>query len=168
MEDKSEVMMIENTQTKLVIKQKKDQGSHLGLIREYLQRKYSLNDTEINAKLIVMKQKKNRLDRIREKNRHKILFSNEDNIIDVKQSSMWLSKGNISPQQEGMLTKLQDRNLYFGGLPNKCPNCRKGSRSVQHLSTHCEGMLSYDYKNRHDEVVRCLHFQFEEIWLEQQ
>ena len=83
--------MTENTLTKTVIKQEKDQGSHLGLIREYLQRKYSLNDTEINAKLIVMKQKKNRLDRIGEKNMHKILFSNEDHIFDVKQSSMWLT-----------------------------------------------------------------------------
>lgn len=32
-------------------------------------------------------------------------------IYDRRMSSMWLMKGNMSPQQEGMLTKLQDHHL---------------------------------------------------------
>ncbi|XP_040078325.1 uncharacterized protein LOC120850049 [Ixodes scapularis] len=64
----------------------------------------------------------------------------------------------MSPQQEGMLTKLQDRNLFFGGMSKICPHSFKGSRSVKHLATQCGGMLDLYYKKRHDEVVRCLHF----------
>ena len=91
---------------------------------------------------------------------HGILFSDDDNIIDRSNSSTWLSKGNNSPQQEGMLCKLQDRNLYFGGASVKCPNCGKATKTVQHLATMCGAMLQRFYKTRHDEVVRCLHFQF--------
>ena len=119
-----------------------------------------MKEDEINTKNLLIKHKTSRVDRIREKKMHKILFSNEDQIIDVRQSTMWLTKGNISPQQEGMLTKLQDRNIYFGGLSSKCPHCQTGSRSVQHLSTHCGGMLNYEYRRRHDEVVKCLHYHF--------
>ena len=79
---------------------------------------------------------------------------------DRKTSSMWLMKGNISPQQEDMLTKLQDRNLHFGGTSKRCPHCSRGSKSVEHLATHCGGMLELYYKKRHDEVVRCIHFMY--------
>ena len=58
------------------------------------------------------------------------------------------------------MTKLQDRNLYFGGSSTKCPHCREATMSVQHLATRCGSMLNFYYKKRHDEVVRCLHFQF--------
>ena len=55
------------------------------------------------------------------KSMHGRLFQDEDNAADVTTSSLWLLKGNITPQQEGMYTKLQDRNLYFGGNQNKIP-----------------------------------------------
>ena len=58
------------------------------------------------------------------------------------------------------MCKLQDRNLYLGGTSAKCPHCRKQPKSVHHLSTHCGSMLQSHYKKRHDEVVRCLHFQY--------
>ena len=32
--------------------------------------------------------------------------------------------------------------------------------SVEHLATNCGGMLSFDYKKRHDDVVRCIHLMF--------
>ena len=91
---------------------------------------------------------------------HGKLFLDDNNIVDVVDSSKWLLKGNISPQQEGMLTKLQDRNLYFGGLQVRCPHCNNGPKNVEHLATFCGRMLEFDYKKRHDEVVRCLHFMF--------
>ncbi|OTF80802.1 hypothetical protein BLA29_006388 [Euroglyphus maynei] len=131
--------------------------SQLGLIKEILKRKYQVEDDELSAKIIKGKQKEMRMIRIMEKNMHRILFENEDGHIDTKQSSLWLRKGNISPQEEGSLCKLQDRNLFYNRM--RCPNCRKGTMSVEHLATNCGGMLSFDYKKRHDDVgpnkVRC-------------
>ena len=90
---------------------------------------------------------------------HKLLFEDEDEVIDLKTSTKWLTKGNISAQHEGMITKLQDRNLYFGSSNIKCV-CGHANKSVEYLATRCGRLLNSDYKRRHDEVVRCLHFQY--------
>jgi hypothetical protein len=167
MVEKAELMLLKmyeflagNVKTQALAEQEKQEATHLGLIREYLQQKYSLNDNEINAKMIQSKHFLRRLDKVKEKRMRGTLFSDEDDVYNIANSSLWLSKGNISPQQEGMLCKLQDRNLYFGNTATKCPNCRQGPKSVEHLATNCGRMLNFDYKKRHAEVVRCLHFQF--------
>ncbi|KAH9419660.1 hypothetical protein DERP_015356, partial [Dermatophagoides pteronyssinus] len=89
---------------------------------------------------------------------HSKLFDDDDNIIDKVQSSLWLRKLNITPQEEAMLCKLQDRNMYFPGLNKKCPHCNQGKKTVDHLATYCGKMLNFDYKKRHDEVVRLIHY----------
>jgi hypothetical protein len=169
-EEKSEVMLLKlheflskNPETTSLVEQERREGTHLGLIREYLKVKYMLNDDEINAKEIQDKQEQKRLGKIKAKRMHGLLFADEDNVFDRKSSSLWLTKGNISSQQEGMYCKLQDRNLYFGG-ETRCPHCKQGPKSVEHLATHCGRMLNFDYKKRHDEVVRCLHFQYAKMY----
>ena len=169
--DKAELMLYKSYQalnespsSRPLIEFERDSLTRLGLINEHLKGKYELTDEQINEKTIQDKQKEMRMARIKEKRMHSILFKDDDNIYDKKFSSLWLSKGNISPQQEGMLSKLQDRNLFFGGQSTKCPHCSTGKRSVEHLSTRCGGMLSFDYKKRHDEVVRCLHFQYAKMY----
>lgn len=69
---------------------------------------------------------------------------------------------NIFPQQEGIYCKVQDRNIFNcdTNIQQKCPYCRQGNKTVDHLATQCGRMLNYDYKKRHNEVVRCLHFLF--------
>ncbi|KAH9413967.1 hypothetical protein DERP_014488 [Dermatophagoides pteronyssinus] len=84
--------------------------TQMGLIKEVLKRKYQIGDEDLEAKTIKAKQKEIRMNRIMEKNMHRILFENEDGHIDTKQSSLWLRKGNISLQEEGSICKLQDRN----------------------------------------------------------
>lgn len=163
--DKAELMLLnlneflsKNIRTQCLIKNEREQASHLGLIREFLQTKYQLDS--VNPMDLKKMQEMVRKNRIQEKKMHGVLYKDDDNTYDQKISSMWLKKGNITPQQEGMLTKLQDRNLYFGGTSVKCPHCKQGRKCVEHLATHCGRMLNFDYKKRHDEVVRCLHFQF--------
>jgi len=165
--EKAELMLLNffeflqgNVRTKALAEHEKQEASHLGLIREYLQNKYNLDEGQINPMIIAKKQEESRMEQIKTKRMHGLLFTDDDEIFDRKRSSMWLSKGNISPQQEGMLCKLQDRNLYFGGSSVKCPHCRLAPKSVEHLATHCGRMLNFDYRKRHDEVVRFLHFQF--------
>jgi len=164
--EKSEVMLLKlydflanNPKARELVDFETREASHLGLIQGYLREKYKLNENEINEKVIKLKHVELRLERMKEKRMHSLLFVDEDNQIDRVNSSMWLMKGNITPQQEGMYCKLQDRNLYFGGA-TRCPHCNKGPKSVQHLATHCGRLLKTDYSKRHDEVVRCLHFMY--------
>ena len=70
-------------------------------------------------------------------------------------SSAWLRKSSISPQDEGSLTLLQDRNLFWlnSGDCRLCPNQR---RTVDHNATKCWRRAKTDYTYRHDEIVRCV------------
>ena len=152
--------LYKSPQTRVLVEHEKNEATHLGLIHEFLSEKYNLEQSELNPYDLRMKHQEVRLEKIKGKVMHGLLFQDDEDVIDRANSSMWLSKGNITPQQEGMLCKLQDRNLYFGGSSVKCPHCGRATKSVQHLATKCGGMLEYDYKKRHNEVVRCLHFQF--------
>ncbi|KAI5170479.1 hypothetical protein PAEPH01_1465 [Pancytospora epiphaga] len=42
-------------------------------------------------------------------------------------------------------------------------HCKKRSKTVDRLATQCDRMLYYDYTRRHNEVVRCIHFEFKYI-----
>lgn len=145
--------------TKTILNQEKRDMTHFGLIEDYLKYKYEFtNEEAINRKEIIRRQQQKRLERIDLKKMHGILFKDEENVLDIKESSLWLLKGNISPQQEGMYTKIQDRNIFFDG--KKCPHCNQGPKSVDHLATSCGRMLNYDYKKRHNDIVRCIHFMY--------
>lgn len=161
--DKSEQMLMSlnkylnsKSVTRPIIEVEKRLATHLGMIEEYLKMKYDLVEEEISRELLTAVQEENRMQQIRDKRMHSIMFQNESGHIDVKQSSLWLKKGNISPQEERMLCKLQDRNLFFD--KRSCPNCMNRRLSVDHLATYCGKYVSFEYKRRHDEIVRCLHF----------
>ena len=74
-------------------------------------------------------------------------------LADVKDSSIWLSKGNMKPRDEGAYFFLQDRNIFFGEKV-QCPNCRAAAKTLGHLATKCDRILSQDYTRRHNEVLK--------------
>lgn len=82
----------------------------------------------------------------------------DDPIISVKETATWLTKGNISPREEGALCALQDRNIFLEKQV-KCPHCNDKYKTVDHMATQCEQMLAHDYMRRHNEVLRCIHLQ---------
>ena len=94
---------------------------------------------------------------IKTKECHERLFRVCDHeLADVKDSSIWLTKGNIKPRDEGAYCFLQDRNMFFGEkVP--CPHCKAATKTVDHLATKCDRMLGHDYTRRHNEVLKCIH-----------
>lgn len=150
--------LAQNTSTLPVLKNEKEKGSQLGIIRQFLANKYALSLDNVSVPTLFFSQEEHRMQRINEKVLHKQLFTNEDGFIDQERSSMWLIKGNMSPQQEGMWCKLQDRNVFFG-TTTECPHCGKAI-GVDHLATACGRLLAFDYTHRHNEIVRCLHLMF--------
>lgn len=165
-QDKAEIMLLklhdyldQKPDTRPIIEIEKKLVTQLGIIKEYVQTKYEMTENVvIKIKEVKQKQKEEKMNAIKEKKMHGILFENEENRIDVKQSSLWLKKGNISPQEEGMLCKLQDRNIFYEN--RMCPHCHQKRMSVDHLATSCGRMLNFDYKKRHNDIVRCIHFMF--------
>ena len=77
-------------------------------------------------------------------------------LADVKDSSIWPTKGNIKPRDEGDYCFLQDRNMFFGEKV-LCPHCKAATKTVDHLATKCDRMLGHDYTRRHNEVLKCIH-----------
>ena len=161
--DKSELMLLnlhehlsQNSSTRPIIEIERALKSHFGLIVEYLTSKYQL--TETTTKQVRQAQARDRIEKIKQKRMHGVLFENEERHVDTQNSSLWLKKGNISPQEEGMLCKLQDRNLFHN--IQTCPHCHMGNMTVDHLATNCGKLLNHDYKKRHNDIVRNIHFMF--------
>ena len=41
----------------------------------------------------------------------------------------------------------------------KCPHCQEKMKSVDHMATQCDRMLTHDYMRRHNEALRCIYLQ---------
>ena len=86
----------------------------------------------------------------------KLYNASENELFSIKDSSLWLRKGNIPPRDEAALCSLQDRNAFLGDK-SKCPHCNSSAKTVDHLASRCVRLQGPDYTRRHNEVVRCIH-----------
>nr|XP_027202540.1 uncharacterized protein LOC113796462 [Dermatophagoides pteronyssinus] len=161
-EEHAELMMFKllnhlesRPETRVVVENERTNIAPLGYIREYIQAKYKFNDLNFDFKDIQMEQYMMRLEKIKEKKLHGILFSDDDHHIDIRQSSIWLSHGNISAREEGALCALQDRNLFYD--QRRCETCNKVKKTVDHIATHCGKYVKFEYTSRHDRVLKCCH-----------
>ena len=121
-----------------------------------MQSKYKINEP-LKKKNLCEAQIKALLIEIKAKTCHERLFRVCDHeLADVKDSSIWLSKGNMKPRDEGAYCFLQDKNIFFGEKI-QCPHCKAAMKTVDHLATKCDRMLGHDYTRRHNEVLKCIH-----------
>jgi hypothetical protein len=80
---------------------------------------------------------------IKEKECHERLYRVCDHeLADVKDSAIWLTKGNMKLRDEGAYCFLQDRNIFFGERRVQCPHCRAANKTVDHLSTKCDRVFN--------------------------
>ena len=166
-EHRSEQMLLElrntlvqskesSTRRAAILKVEVENSTHLATINKFLSIKYSvsevlttetLRDVQINALI----------SEINSKNQHEKLFrAHKNEIVSVKDSAIWMTKGNNSAKDEAALCYLQDRNVFWGE-PATCPHCRAAEKTVDHLATKCDRLLGHDYMRRHNEVVKCIH-----------
>lgn len=95
-----------------------------------------------------------------EKSLHSALFeATKDENVYIKASSLWLKQGNNSAQSEALYCLLQDRNMFLGKL-DMCPHCNESKKTVDILASRCGRHLHINHKERHDEVVRSIHFRY--------
>ena len=125
--------------------------THLSLIYNYLAVKYNIPTA------LVIVQKLSLYSEIKSKTLHnKLNNASENELFSIKDSSLWLRKGEISPLDETALCSLQERNAFLGDK-SKCPHCNSSVKTVDHLASRCDRLLGPDYTRRHNEVVRCIH-----------
>ena len=142
---------------KAIMKVEMDNKSHLSQINQYLATKYKMDGSKMNTKVLKEKQKETLFYEINEKHHHKKLYSLRDNqMCSVKNSSVWLKEGRTTPKEEASICFLQDRNIFMAE-DIKCPHCKEKKKTVDHMATKCDRMLSHGYTRRHNEVVRCIH-----------
>ena len=125
-----------------IIRQNNISNTRLSMITEELKEKYgefgSVGELKKNqsTKLLVKCQKKP-LHGIYARNITKSKISMPD-------SSLWLMKSKISPQEESSLALLQDRNLFWLNK-KQCHLCPDKKRTVDYVATKCHIRVSVDY-----------------------
>ena len=166
-EHKSEQMLLQlkstlvrhqhtSTRRAAILKVEMDNQTHLSKIEDYLKIKYGIGE-DLTDKLLGAAQKESLYSEIAKKKLHGKLYRARANpIVSLKDSSTWLLRGNIRPRDEASCCNLQDRNMFLGAI-TKCNHCNNAPKTVDHLASKCDRMLSHDYTRRHNEVVRCLH-----------
>ncbi|KAG0435431.1 Retrovirus-related Pol polyprotein from type-2 retrotransposable element R2DM [Dictyocoela muelleri] len=124
-------------------------------MRDNLSKKYNIlsntliNETSLNEAFQIKV-----FNDILKKEVHNKLFHEITSTAQIKDSSIWLTRGRLNPQTEGNFCNIQDRNLFYKKV--KCHHCNKVTASVDHMATRCDKMLYYDYKKRHDELIKII------------
>ncbi|KAI5170906.1 hypothetical protein PAEPH01_1542 [Pancytospora epiphaga] len=100
----------------------------------------------------------------KENYRKKLYNARENKQASVVDSSVWLKHGNeIFARQSRVLCYYLHICNVFRKEIGTCPYCKKRPKTVDHLATQCDRMLYHDYTRRHNEVVRCIRFEFKYI-----
>ena len=81
-------------------------------------------------------------------------------------SVLWLTKGDLSIETEGFLLAAQDQALRTRALQNvfspsfspRCRLCNSQGETVEHLVSGCTQLAGTQYKTRHDNVAKYLHW----------
>ncbi|WUR02658.1 reverse transcriptase [Vairimorpha necatrix] len=140
------------------VEHKKTGYTYLSIIEGYIKEKYKLKEN-VTAKILIEAQTESLYSDIKIKTNHSKLFRpRDDPLIDIKQAATWLTKGNMSPRENRNLFALQDRNIFLEKRI-KCPHCHEYAKTVDHMATQCDRMLSHYYMRRHNEALRCIHLQ---------
>ncbi|XP_076384682.1 uncharacterized protein LOC143263815 [Megalopta genalis] len=144
-----------NLRCSAILKVEEENETHLAAIDKYLNIKYGKQMLSVRDILEV--QKETLYNKIKYKNNHKKLYNVRDNeLVSIKGSPTWLTKGNNQARSEATYCSLEDRNI-FCGQETICPHCRKQRKTVDHLATKYDCMLGFDYTRKHNKVVRCIH-----------
>ncbi|TBU13544.1 hypothetical protein CWI38_0400p0050 [Hamiltosporidium tvaerminnensis] len=139
-----------------ILKVENNNKTHLAQIKGFLKVKYRLVE-EVTKKSLEKSQLTKLYNEIEKRKLHSKLYNARKNeLVSVSDSSSWLKRGNIRPGNEAVFCYIQDINVVWGA-DGVCQHCGKSGKTVDHLATRCEKMLSHDYTRRHNEVVRCLY-----------
>ncbi|GIX64582.1 reverse transcriptase [Babesia caballi] len=137
-----------STRRAAILQHHRQTYSHASLITTYLHDKYGLTirDNEAIPKTIQHLRKL----------QNRSLYNEGIDSVDLEESTLWLRKSMLTPQEEAKLINLQDRNLQWMSSKKNHKKCGK-YLDVEHLASKCDRLLHTDYVRRHNEVARRIH-----------
>ena len=92
----------------------------------------------------------------------------ETNEEDKSKKWLWLSKSDLKPETESLICAAQEQALRTNYIKHRidkstedemCRMCGKKGETVWHLVSECEKMAQKEYKRRHDNVCRIIHWE---------
>ena len=103
-----------------------------------------------------------------EKTLHSKFIKETSDVRDNKNSWLWLRKGYLKKETEGLLLAAQDqalrtrwimKNIDKKDVQDKCRLCGERDETVAHIVSECKQLAQNEYKKcRHDKVAAMLHW----------
>ena len=87
--------------------------------------------------------------------------------VDKEKTWQWLSRGDLKVRTEALLCAAQEQAIstnhmkYHINKTSESPPCRlcgKKGESVQHITSGCEKLAQKEYKRRHNNVAKKVHW----------
>ncbi|KAK1347549.1 hypothetical protein LUQ84_003084 [Hamiltosporidium tvaerminnensis] len=140
-----------STRRVAILKVENDNKIYPSLIKNFIKIKYGLEE-EVTKKKLEEAQLANLYNEIENRKLYSKLYSARNNeLVSVNDSSRWLKKGNIRSRDEAVFC-YQDRNVLWDA-DGVYQHFGKSNKTVDHLATRCEKLVSHDYNRRHEDVV---------------
>ena len=92
---------------------------------------------------------------------------NEVNTYDPNDSWTWLKKGYLKRATEATIVAAQEQAIRTNAIKQRidktavsglCRMCGKANETISHILTECEVLAGKEYRGRHDDVARILHW----------
>ena len=86
---------------------------------------------------------------------------------DEKETWCWLRKSDLKVETEAILCAAQEQAIRMNYVKHKivktaqsplCRMCDKKSETISHIVSECEKLAQKEYKRRHDNVARIVHW----------
>ncbi|XP_072176148.1 uncharacterized protein [Diadema setosum] len=95
-------------------------------------------------------------------------FCRETENISSNDTWLWLKKGELKKETEGLIIAAHEQALSTNALKAKiqkrdvdatCRICRERDETVQHIVCGCSKLAQKEYKRRHDKLAQVLHWE---------
>ena len=105
-----------------------------------------------------------------EKKLHSMFFKETKEVRDDKDSWLWLQKGVLKKETEGLILAAQEQALQVNWIKKmidkqdcstKCRMCDERDETVAHIVSECSQLAQNDYKKcRHDKIAAIIHWNY--------
>ena len=105
-----------------------------------------------------------------EKKLHSMFFKETKEVRDDKDSWLWLQKGVLKKETEGLILAAQEQALRVNWIKKmidkqdcsaKCRMCDERDETVAHIVSECSQLAQNDYKKcRHDKIAAIIHWNY--------
>ena len=125
-----------------------------------------LKDHTENKKEYSQRKENERLQSYKNKPLHGKYVKDIEGKIDIESTNLWLHKGDLKIETEGLITAAQDQSLPVRALNNiyknnespLCRLCNEKIETVEHIVSGCKVLAGNEYKQRHDNVAKNIHW----------